>query len=122
MGNKLHTYIHNVINNYANRGGEAMPEWGIHAVSGVAVALILYGLFLTLRYRPAMPGGIVGRNWRVLMLLVFLFTIGYVALPFFGLLTVEALRLVVTLVFLFGALYVVITVRLIHQIVRELSE
>ena len=99
-----------------------MPEWTFTAIAVVAAAIMLYGLFLTISYRSTMPGGLVGRNWRILMLLVFLFAVGYVALPFFGMLTAEVLRLVVALVFFFGALYVVITVRLIYQVVRELTE
>lgn len=99
-----------------------MPEWTILAVSAAAIVLILYGLVLALRYRASMPGGVVGRHWRTLVLLVCLFTVGYVLLPFAGLLSEAWLRTIIALVFLFGALYVIITVRLIRQIVLELTE
>lgn len=60
-------------------------------------------------------------SWRVLELLVVLFTLSYLATPFAGSLPEESLRLIVSLIFLFGAVYVVITVKLIHRIIRVLS-
>ena len=55
-------------------------------------------------------------------LLVLLFAVGYIAMPLVGELSLDALRLVVAVVFLFGAVYVVITIGLIGRIIRELSD
>jgi hypothetical protein len=54
--------------------------------------------------------------------LVVLFTIGYLATPFFDQIPPEVLQPVISLIFLFGAIYVVVTVRLIFNIIRELTE
>jgi len=54
--------------------------------------------------------------------LVLLFAVGYIAMPLVGELSLDALRLVVAVVFLFGAVYVVITIGLIGRIIRELSD
>jgi len=67
------------------------------------------------------PGGIVGKKWNFLMALVSLFTVGYLSTPFFGIIPEDVLRLIVSGIFFFGAIYVVITVKLIYQIIKELS-
>lgn len=86
-----------------------------------AIAVMLYCLWLAFSLRKEIPGGLVGKQWRVLELLVVLFTLGYLATPFAGSLPEESLRLIVSLIFLFGAIYVVITVKLIHRIIKVLS-
>lgn len=63
----------------------------------------------------------VGRYWKYLTGLVVAFTLGYLALPFFHLLPENALRLTVALVFLFGALYVFLTIKLVNSIIKALS-
>jgi hypothetical protein len=47
--------------------------------------------------------------------------VGYLSAPFFGIIPEEVLRLIVAGIFFFGAIYVVITVKLIYQIIKELS-
>jgi hypothetical protein len=86
-----------------------------------AIAVILYCLWLAFSLRKDIPGGLVGKQWRVLELLVVLFTLGYLAAPFAGSLPPETLKFIVSLVFFFGAVYVVITVKLIHRIIKVLS-
>lgn len=86
-----------------------------------AIVVMLYCLWLAFSLRKEIPGGLVGKQWRVLELLVVLFTLGYLATPFAGFLPEESLRLIVSLIFLFGAIYVVITVKLIHRIIKVLS-
>lgn len=86
-----------------------------------AIAVMLYCLLLAFSLKKDIPGGVVGKQWRMLEILVFLFTLGYLATPFAGALPEEMLRLIVSLIFLFGAVYVVITVRLIHRIIKVLS-
>ena len=56
------------------------------------------------------------------MSLVSIFTAGYLALPFFNQVPEEILRLTVAGVFLFGAFYVVITIKLIKSIIEAFAE
>ena len=63
----------------------------------------------------------MGKTWGTLSALVTLFTAGYFVTPFFSSLPAEVINLLVSLIFLFGAIYVVITVRLIYRIIEELS-
>jgi len=90
--------------------------------SAAAILVMLYALWRVISLRREIPGGVVGRTWNILIALVVLFAVGYVAMPLLGELSAEVLRLAVSLIFLFGAIYVVITIGLIHKIIRVLSE
>lgn len=87
-----------------------------------AILIMFYCLYLVLSLKSSIPGGMVGKRWNFLTMLVVLFTIGYLSTPFFDQLPDDILRLVVSGIFLFGAVYVVVTVRLIFNIIRELTE
>lgn len=91
-------------------------------VNYLAILTMFYCLYLVLSLKSAIPGGMVGKRWNFLTILVGLFTIGYLGTPFFDQLPPDILQLVVALIFLFGAIYVVVTVRLIFNIIRELTE
>lgn len=88
----------------------------------VAILIMFYCLFLVLSLKPSIPGGMVGKHWNFLTALVALFSIGYLTTPFFDRLPADVQRLVVSGIFVFGAIYVVVTVRLIYNVIRELSE
>lgn len=90
-------------------------------ISIASILVMFYCLFLVLRLGKQVPGGVVGRNWNTLTFLVVLFTLGYLTTPFFSLLPADLVSLVVSLIFFFGAVYVVITVKLIFRIIEELS-
>jgi hypothetical protein len=87
-----------------------------------AILVMLYCFWLVLALKKQVPGGVIGRTWNFLVLLVTLFTIGYLASPFYGVLPIETMRLIAALIFFFGAIYVVITVKLIHRVIKILSE
>ena len=53
---------------------------------------------------------------------IVMFALGYLTTPFFDLIPEDILRLIVSLIFLFGAVYVVIMVKLIYRIIVELTE
>ena len=91
-------------------------------ISIAAIAIMLYCLYLVVTLKQKVPGGIVGKQWNFLLGLVAMFTVGYLSTPFFGIIPEGVLRLIVSGIFLFGAIYVVITVKLIYQIIKELSE
>jgi hypothetical protein len=91
-------------------------------ISVVAIAIMLYCLYLVVTLKQDVPGGIVGKKWNFLTALVLMFSVGYLSTPFFGIIPEDILRLIVSGIFFFGAIYVVITVKLIYQIIKELSE
>jgi hypothetical protein len=90
-------------------------------ISVAAILVMFYCLLLVLKLGKQVPGGVVGKNWRFLTVLVILFTLGYLTTPFFSMLPPAIVSLVVSLIFFFGAIYVVITVKLIYRIIEELS-
>jgi len=87
-----------------------------------AILIMLYCLYLVLSLKSSIPGGVVGKRWNFLTLLVVLFNIGYLTTPFFDQLPPGILRLIVSFIFIFGAIYVAVTVHLIFNIIRELTE
>ena len=87
-----------------------------------AILIMLYCLYLVLSLKSSIPGGVVGKRWNFLTLLVVLFNIGYLTTPFFDQLPPEILRLIMSFIFIFGAIYVAVTVHLIFNIIRELTE
>jgi hypothetical protein len=91
-------------------------------ITACAILIMFYCLWLTLKLKSSIPGGLVGKKWGTLTALVSLFTLGYLATPFFSQLPEDVLRLIVALIFLFGAIYVVITVKLIHTVITELMD
>lgn len=92
------------------------------AISIAAILVMVYCLFLVTSLKRNIPGGIIGKKWNFLLGLVVFFTLGYATLPFFGALPEKVLRLIVSGIFFFGAVYVLITVKLIYRIIKELSE
>jgi hypothetical protein len=98
-----------------------MPADVSALITYAAIVVMAICLFMVLSLRKGVPGGVVGRQWRVLTSLVALFTAGYLVAPFFGVLPVETMRLIVSLIFLFGAIYVLITVRLVYRVIKELA-
>lgn len=90
-------------------------------ISLAAIVVMAVCLYQVLNLRKTVPGGIVGRTWKQLTGLVILFFVGYLVTPFFSLIPPKIVNPIVALIFLFGAVYVWITVRLIHRVISELA-
>jgi len=86
-----------------------------------AVLLMLYSLWLVISLKKSIPGGVIGSKWNVLIGLVVLFSLGYLAMPFFSEIPPDILRLIISAVFFFGAIYVLITINLLKTIIKILS-
>lgn len=91
-------------------------------ISLIAIFVMLYCLWLVISLKSEVPGGVIGRQWTMVTWLVGLFTIGYLTTPMFSHLPAESLHLIVSLIFLFGAIYVVVTVKMIFRIIKIMSE
>lgn len=94
----------------------------VAVVSTIAIAIMLYCMWMVVALKSQIPGGVVGRKWNIVILLVAMFTVGYMAVPFFSRIPDSLIRMIVAFVFLGGAIYVTITVKLIYTIIQELSE
>jgi len=91
-------------------------------ISFAAILVMIFCLIQVYTLKARIPGGVIGKRWNFLVMLVVLFSVGYLATPFFGALPAELMRLIASLIFFFGAIYVLITVKLIYQIIQELTE
>lgn len=74
-------------------------------INAAGIPVMVYGLVQILSLGKKVPGGMVGRHWRMLTAFVALFTVSYMLTPPFGSLPAETIRLIVAFVFLFGAIY-----------------
>ena len=93
----------------------------ILSINIAAIAVMLICLATVYKLRANIPGGVVGKQWSLLTTLVTLFTLGYFVTPFFNRLPADIMNVVVALIFFFGAVYVLITVRLIYRIIEEMT-
>jgi len=91
-------------------------------ITVTAVIIMLYALWRVFALKQHIQGGVVGSRWRILTTLVLLFAVGYIAMPFMGKLPPETLRVTIAVIFLFGAVYVAVTIALIRRIILALSE
>jgi hypothetical protein len=90
-------------------------------LSLLGIGIMLYCLWLAISLKKVLPGGVVGEKWNTLIWLVAFFTVGYLATPFSSQLSEEVLRMLVGMIFLFGAVYVAVTIKLIQRIIHELT-
>lgn len=90
-------------------------------ISVAAILVMAWCVFTMFRLSARIPGGVVGKTWRLLRWLVGLFLLGYLVTPFFPQLPPDLINLLVALIFFFGALYVLVTIRLIYRIIVVLS-
>ena len=90
-------------------------------ITAFGIMVMLYCLWSAISLKSKVPGGVVGRQWSQLIFMVAFFALGYIAIPFLGQLSDEAMRMTVSIIFLFGAVYVAITIRLIYRVIEELA-
>jgi hypothetical protein len=86
-----------------------------------AIIVMFYALYMALAFRKKVTGGKVKSTWSVLVGLIVLFSAGYLTTPFFRLLSPDIKDLLVGVIFLAGAAFVVIVVRLLYKIVEDLG-
>lgn len=86
-------------------------------VSVLAIFIMFIALWNAIDFRSSVPTGVVGKTWNIITALVAFFFIGYLTTPFFVLLTQEQKDLIVAFIFFFGAVYVLITLRLMYKII-----
>jgi len=91
-------------------------------ISGLAVITMLIAVVKAYDYKRSIPGGEVGKAWNVLSTLASFFLIGYLTTPFFIVLPQEIKDLIVACIFLFGAVYVLITLWLVHRIITVMKQ
>ena len=90
-------------------------------LSSIAIAVMFYALYSAVSLRNKIPGGKVKSTWNTLTGLIIIFTVGYVTTPFFRMLPAEIKDLLVGVIFLAGAVFVVVVIKLFFRIVEDLG-
>lgn len=90
-------------------------------LSVVAIAFMLFALYNAFTLKGKIPGGKVKSTWNVLTTLIVMFSVGYLATPFFRLLPAEIKDILVGVIFLAGAIFVVIVIKLFYRIIEDLG-
>ncbi len=86
-----------------------------------AICVMLYALYRVITLRKKIPGGTVKDTWSILSWMIAMFAIGYLTTPFFPYLPQLIKDIVVGVIFLLGAIFVVIVINLFYRIVSELG-
>jgi predicted membrane channel-forming protein YqfA (hemolysin III family) len=90
-------------------------------LSITAIAVMFYALYSAFILRHRVPGGKVKSTWNFLTGLIVMFSVGYLSTPFFRLLPQEAKDALVGVIFLAGAIFVLIVIKLFYKIVEDLG-
>jgi hypothetical protein len=93
-----------------------------YVVISAAILCMFCGLYLVIRLRNFTKGGMVGRVVNILMALIILFTLGYLAGPFMPQLGHEWAMILTAVVFFFGAIFVVLVLRLIQKLIKQVFD
>lgn len=91
------------------------------ALSVSSVLVMFYALYCAFQLKERVPGGKVKSTWDFLAGLIVIFTIGYLATPFFRMLSPEIKDVLVGVIFLAGAVFVVIVIKLFYKIVEDVG-
>jgi hypothetical protein len=86
-----------------------------------AIGVMLYALIRVISLNKKIPGGTVGSSWKILTILIILFTAGYLTTPFFPMLPEMLKLMIVGIIFLFGAIFVVIVINLFYKVIKEVG-
>ena len=91
------------------------------ALSISSIGVMLYALYQAFILRHRVPGGKVKSIWNILSGLIVMFSAGYLAAPFFSLLPPEFKDVLVGVIFLFGAIFVLIVIKLFFKIIEDIG-
>ena len=86
-------------------------------ISGLGIITMLFALLNVIEYKKFIPRGMVSKVWNNIIALIAFFFIIYLNFPFFILLSQQAKDIIVAFIFFFGAMYVLINIRLVYRII-----
>ncbi|OGW34082.1 MAG: hypothetical protein A2010_15585 [Nitrospirae bacterium GWD2_57_9] len=90
-------------------------------LSLVSIVVMFFALYQAFVLKKKVPGGKVKETWDFLAGLIVLFFAGYLSTPFFRMLPPEIKDVLVGVIFLAGAVFVLIVVKLLYKIVEDLG-
>ncbi len=90
-------------------------------ISLAAILVVFYALFKAISLNRKIPGGLVKDAWRLLYYLIGLLAVGYLTLPLFPRLPESSRDLIISIIYLAGAIFIVKVINLIHRIAKEVG-
>ncbi len=96
-------------------------EMFFYLLSISSIVVMLYALYSAVILKHKVPGGKVKSTWNFLAGLIVMFSIGYLSTPFFRLLPQEIKDMLVGAIFLAGAVFVLIVIKLFSKIVEDIG-
>jgi len=91
------------------------------ALSISSIGVMMFALYEAFILRNRVPGGKVRSTWNFLSGLIVMFTVGYLSTPFFRLLPPELKDVLVGVIFLAGAIFVLIVIKLFFKIIEDIG-
>lgn len=93
----------------------------------IGVAIFVYSLFIHIKLLKLMRKTHLGKWWTVLLVLVLFFALGYITFAYWliiggEIIGTDFLKTLVSLVFFFGAIFVVISTSLIYSTIKDLTK
>ncbi len=92
-----------------------------YVLSVLAIVVMAVNVIRAFRLRKAIVGGEVGEKWNYCMYLILFFFAGYIISPLFLRISPESKDILVSMVFLFGAVFVFIMTSLIFSVITLLQ-
>ncbi len=96
-------------------------EMFFYLLSVSSIVVMFYALYSAFILKHKVPGGKVKSTWNFLAGLIVMFSLGYLSTPFFRLLSQEIKDVLVGVIFLAGAIFVLIVVKLFFKIVEDIG-
>ncbi len=90
-------------------------------ISLAAILVVFYALLKAITLNRKVPGGLVKESWRLLYYLIGLLAIGYLTMPIFPRLPESSRDLIVSIIYLAGAVFILKVLNLIYKIAREVG-
>ncbi len=90
-------------------------------ISLAAILVVFYALFKAITLNRKVPGGLVKESWRLLYYLIGLLSIGYLTMPIFPRLPELSRDLIVSIIYLAGAVFILKVINLIYKIAKEVG-
>lgn len=92
-----------------------------YVISAVAIVVMGVNVVKALKLKKAIVGGEVGEKWNYSLYLIVFFFAGYIISPLFLRISPESKDIIISLVFLFGAIFVFIMIRLFFSVITLLE-
>ena len=102
-------------------GKEIIMRLLILLISLSAILVVFYALLKAITLNRKIAAGLVKESWRLLYYLIGLLSVGYITMPLFPRLPESSRELIVSIIYLAGAVFVLMVINLIYKITKEVG-